>query len=130
MEQEIADLRRAPPALAAPVAAPNEAIAVTASPVKAHVPSSVVKHRENHQESHKVAHKAVKKAPVAEAAPEPPQWVLRAASPGQAWVATSAVSRDLKQLHVGDSLPGIGRVTAIQQQGDAWLVQGTTGTIR
>jgi len=63
--------------------------------------------------------------------PEAPvSWVLRAASPGQAWVATSAQAHDLKEVHVGDTLPGIGQVTAIQQEGDNWVVKGSKGMIQ
>ncbi len=78
--------------------------------------------------THKTAHQHVKKAPVEDKAES--NWVLRAASPGQAWVATSATSHDLKQVQVGDKLTGIGRVTAIQKQGDAWIVRGTKGSIQ
>jgi hypothetical protein len=45
-------------------------------------------------------------------------------------VADSANSRNLKALHVGDELNGIGRVTAIQQNNGGWIVQGTKGSIQ
>ena len=60
----------------------------------------------------------------------PPVWVLRAAVPGQAWVASNATSRDLRPVKVGDMLQGIGRVTAIQQQEGGWIVRGVQGVIR
>jgi len=56
--------------------------------------------------------------------------VLRAASNGQAWVSNSVNSTDLKEVQVGDSLPGIGRVTDIKMQGDKWVIQGTKGTLQ
>jgi len=57
-------------------------------------------------------------------------WVLRAAVPGQAWLSLDATSTDLKQVKVGDSVPGIGKVTAITHMGDNWIVQGSAGTIK
>jgi hypothetical protein len=81
---------------------------------------------------HKAAHKTTKKTSE-EAALSPPhstRWVLRAAMPGQAWVSTTPTSRELKQLQVGDTLEGIGKITAIQQQGNNWVVQGTKGLIQ
>jgi hypothetical protein len=57
-------------------------------------------------------------------------WVLRAATPDEAWVAKDASSRDLRPVHVGDQLPGIGRVQAIRQNGDSWVVQGSEATLR
>lgn len=71
---------------------------------------------------------ATPKAPAAPKAVR--QWTLRAASPGLAWIAPSASSQDLRQVEVGDTLPGVGRVTAIEMQGDAWTVRGTKGIIR
>ena len=77
---------------------------------------------------HKTSRQHVKRAPVEDQAES--NWILRAASPGQAWVATSATTHELKQVQVGDKLSGIGRVTAIQKQGDAWIVRGTKGSIQ
>ena len=77
---------------------------------------------------HKAASKTTKK-PV-ETAIETTHWVLRAAAPGQAWVSSNPTSSDLKEIHVGDSVPGIGRVTAIQQNNGAWIVQGTSGSLQ
>lgn len=57
------------------------------------------------------------------------RWVLRAASPDEAWVSKTASSRDLRPVHVGDTLPGIGRVKSIDQVGDGWVVKGTSGSV-
>ncbi len=57
-------------------------------------------------------------------------WVLRAAVPGEAWVASSSATRELKPVRVGETLEGVGRVTSIQQKDGAWVVEGTKGTIR
>ncbi|MDE2029969.1 MAG: hypothetical protein KGI97_05315, partial [Alphaproteobacteria bacterium] len=80
-----------------------------------------------HAAPHKTARKAPRRATRHAAAP---RWILRAALPGQAWVATSATSRDLHHLRVGDTLEGIGRVTAIEASGNGWIVRGTAGEIR
>jgi hypothetical protein len=57
-------------------------------------------------------------------------WVLRAATPGEAWVATSADSAELHHVQVGDELPGVGTVTAITQGDSGWVVQGTSGAVK
>ena len=57
-------------------------------------------------------------------------WVLRAATMDEAWVAKGATTRQLRPVHVGDELAGIGRITSIQQEGSGWVVQGTAGTIQ
>lgn len=125
LEQQLAELQHggAAPALSAPPSSAEVLSAENSAPA----PKPAKSHLSRHKAIHRVAHKPVRKAP--EAKPEP-QWVLRAATPGQAWVASSATSRDLKQLQVGDQLAGIGRVTAIQQQDGNWVVQGTKGKIQ
>jgi uncharacterized coiled-coil protein SlyX len=70
-------------------------------------------------------HEGVKPAPA-----KPNTWVLRAATPGEAWVAKGSETRELRPVHVGEELSGIGRVTSIKQVGDTWVVQGTHGTVR
>jgi hypothetical protein len=57
-------------------------------------------------------------------------WVLRAATPGEAWVAADAHTTELKHVQVGDSLPGIGAIRTIHQTPGGWEIEGTTGTIR
>jgi intracellular multiplication protein IcmG len=94
----------------------------------------VVKARTTHHTASTV--KVARKAPVAERTRTPQEsevttsWVLRAATPGQAWIAVSSTANDLKEVQVGDTLPGIGKVTAITQYNGAWVVQGTKGEIR
>jgi len=58
----------------------------------------------------------------------PQTWELRSAADGVAWVSRPA-DNQLYRVSVGDELPGVGRVTAIRQQGDSWIVVGTTGQI-
>lgn len=73
----------------------------------------------------KPAHK-----PVASETVGTSKWVLRAATPEQAWVAPSATSRELRPVRVGDTLPGVGRITAISLDGDNWTLRGTAGTLK
>ena len=56
------------------------------------------------------------------------RWELRAAQPGRAWVSRPG-ERDMQSVEVGQSLTGIGRVTAILYQNGRWTVQGTSGQI-
>lgn len=56
-------------------------------------------------------------------------WELRSASDGVAWVSRPA-DNQLFRIAVGDQVPGLGRITAIRQQGEAWVVVGTEGQIR
>ncbi len=66
------------------------------------------------------APKAVKKAPV--------QWVLKGAQPGRAMVSQPGES-DMRSVAIGDTLPGIGRITAISYENGRWQVLGTQGAI-
>ncbi len=57
------------------------------------------------------------------------KWVLKAAKPGVAWVAKKG-SGDLLMVETGDSLPGVGNVTAIVKSSSGrWVVNGTKGRI-
>ena len=56
------------------------------------------------------------------------RWVLRGAQPGQAMVARAGDS-DVQTVRVGDSLPGIGRITEIVYIDGRWKVRGTSGDI-
>lgn len=71
-----------------------------------------------------------KKALSSGAASSPSGWVLRAATPDAAWVSTSSHASELRRVGVGESLPGIGRVVEIRQNGDVWEVVGSSGTLR
>jgi intracellular multiplication protein IcmG len=59
-----------------------------------------------------------------------PHWILRAATPTEAWVSTDPFSPDLHHVQIGDTLPGIGKITAIHQRGDSWMVVGSKGTLK
>ncbi len=67
---------------------------------------------------------ATKKAPVVRKS-----WVLRSAKPGMAWISEKG-SAEIKTISVGDTVSGIGKVTAIaKDDGGRWVVNGTQGKI-
>lgn len=69
-------------------------------------------------------------APKPKAAPAATgRWELRAAQPGRAWVSKLG-ERDMQGIEVGQSLPGVGRITAITYQNGRWTVTGTQGRIQ
>jgi len=56
-------------------------------------------------------------------------WVLRSAKPGLAWISEKG-SAEIKTISVGDTVSGIGKVTAIaKDEGGRWVVNGTQGKI-
>jgi len=65
--------------------------------------------------------------------PAPPSssggWELRAAQPGKAWVSKRG-QRDIQSVELGQTLPGIGKVTEITNINGLWTVVGTTGSIK
>lgn len=114
LKKEIADLRARPVAPAPSRTPPKEEVSETktdSSPAVA------------------PAKKVAPPKPIVAAKPAPSNWELRAAQPGRAWVSPQG-SRDMQSVVVGDTLPGIGRVTGIVFQGNQWTVIGTQGQIR
>lgn len=58
-----------------------------------------------------------------------PEWVLRSAKPGQAWVSESG-SSEMRSIAVGDILAGIGKIESISlNDQNKWVVKGTRGSI-
>ena len=93
-------------------------------------------HKPHHMATVAKPHKPVRSAkpasqtPVAQpvaAAHEP--WMLRAATPNEAWVAKDVNTSELRHIQVGDTLPGIGQVKGIHQTGNGWTIEGSQGTI-
>jgi hypothetical protein len=77
--------------------------------------------------------KRAKTAPVsshAQSAPAAaPDWVLKSAKPGMAWVAEKG-SGELSTISVGGALRGIGKITSIEKDSSGrWVVNGTEGKI-
>lgn len=132
LEQEITTINSRPapaatrpvPAHAVPSVTSNEPEAISVPAV--HVATTVS--APHHKVAHKASHKQAKKA--ASEAKKSNKLVLRAASPGQAWVASGSSSTELKEVHVGDKLPGVGRIKSIEMQGDNWVVSGTKGSLK
>ena len=126
IEQQVEQLQHAPPvasssAPAVPVAAAQMTENTADTPA---VPSPVHK---KPMPKHKKAKTAAQKT--AKPATTPVKWVLRAATPDEAWVAKDESSSELHHVRVGDELSGIGHVTAITQTGDSWTIQGSAGTV-
>ncbi len=57
------------------------------------------------------------------------QWELRAAQPGKAWVSQKG-REDLQPIVIGDTLSGLGRITAISFNNNRWIVTGQNGSIK
>ncbi|MCB1538624.1 MAG: hypothetical protein KDJ49_06590 [Alphaproteobacteria bacterium] len=53
-------------------------------------------------------------------------WSLRGARPGHAVLARGG---DMREVGVGDDVPGLGQVTGIASIGGRWVVQGTQGRL-
>jgi hypothetical protein len=72
---------------------------------------------------------AVKSTPKAAAPAKRVSWTLRSAKPGMAWVSEKG-SNEMRTVSVGDTLPGIGKVTSIATDAQGrWVVNGTRGSI-
>ncbi len=61
-------------------------------------------------------------------APSSGKWELRAAQPGRAWVSKPG-DRDMQSVEVGQKLPGVGTIAAIEYQNGRWVVRGSEGQI-
>jgi len=120
LEQELAAIHQPAPKLAAPTVLPGNSPVIADGSI--HTPKPTPHHASSRI---KVSHKPMPSQKMAVSS-----WVLRAASPGQAWVAPNATSHDLKQVQIGDTLEGIGTVTAITQNNGNWVIQGNKGTIQ
>lgn len=58
-----------------------------------------------------------------------PRWILKGAKPGTAWISSPG-SNEIRTVNVGQSLPGLGRVTAVvKDSNDHWVVNATNGRI-
>jgi hypothetical protein len=119
IEQQLAQLQH-PVVAPLPVTATGESITPKATYKTKH---ASVSPKTNKKTSYASSHHM--KKPTAST-----HWVLRAATPDEAWVAVSATAPALRHVMVGDDLPGVGRIRAIHQNGDMWVLEGTRGTIR
>jgi hypothetical protein len=77
------------------------------------------------------AHKAAAPSHKSSAPVENPSgFVLRGATPGSAWVAPVGNPGALRQVTMGETLPGIGQIIAIHNYNGRWFVEGTNGFIQ
>lgn len=56
-------------------------------------------------------------------------WELRSAQPGKAMIARKGQANDLRSVSVGDTVPGLGKIQAIEQGTSGWVVRGTLGRV-
>jgi hypothetical protein len=108
------------PAAAAPPVSQDltQPVAAPASQQEAPVTQPPAHHAHKHDISH--GHPSGDKSDV--------HWELKSAEPGQAYVSPPGRD-DMVNIHVGDTLPGVGRITAISESGGQWIVTGTEGKI-
>jgi len=135
IEQQLEQMQHNAPTVTSPPMAASESstVAELAPKKSAAKPSAHVTHKASsktarHKKSQAVAHKSTPHATVA-ISPSP-HWILRAATPDEAWVATNDFSPELRHIQIGDTLTGIGRVLAIHQNGDNWVIEGSQGTVQ
>jgi hypothetical protein len=121
IEQDVMKLQQAPMAMAKPLPVPAAAI----KPPHHTKPKAVTP--VNAKPAPRPAAKPILAATPTSA---PLAWVLRAATPGEAWVSQGANSSELKHIRVGDDLSGVGQVTAIRQDGGRWTIEGTKGSLQ
>ncbi len=108
----------------------KEAEASVVIPSMDEAPAPVIKKTVSHAtHTSKPVHHKAKKVPSSVASVKN-RMVLRAASPDEAWIAKDQMTTDLQPVHVGDTVSGIGTVTAIRDDNGIWVVDGTHGSIR
>lgn len=142
VEQQLAQLEHAPatPPVLTLSSTTSEPEAATENNVFPSVKSNVLPSAKStaHTSKHRAArtHRSTKKASAAKSVAHTSKssapaskWVLRAATPDEAWVAKDSTTSDLRHIMVGDELQGIGRIKAIHQVGDTWTVEGTKGNL-
>jgi intracellular multiplication protein IcmG len=56
------------------------------------------------------------------------KWELRAAQPGRAWIARAG-SSEMQTIEIGDTVQGLGRISAISYTNGRWVIEGTQGNI-
>lgn len=114
LEQKLADAARAP-APEKQAAAPKEV-----KPVAAKTEKPAAK---------KTPTSAPQQAKAPEAAPaKVVSWELKAAQPGKAVLASRSTG-DTRNVAVGDTVDGLGKITAISNDTGRWTVRGTKGQV-
>lgn len=114
LEQKLADAERAP--------APEKAASAPKAAKQAAAPDA--------------EKPAAKKAPAAATTAKAPaaapakvvSWELKAAQPGKAVLASRSTG-DTRNVSVGDTVDGLGKITAISNESGRWTVRGTKGQV-
>lgn len=57
-----------------------------------------------------------------------PKWTLRSAGPGRAVISPQDGS-DMRQVEIGDNVPGLGRIRSISVENGRWVVRGENGSV-
>lgn len=70
----------------------------------------------------------VKKPVAVKAKPAKQNWTLKSASSTKA-ILSDKTTGDLKTVHVGDTVVGLGRIVSISDSTSAWVVKGTLGSV-
>ena len=73
------------------------------------------------------------KAPAQKPVPEAQKtqsvkWIMRSAQPGQAMISREG-SNDLFSVQIGETIKGLGKITAIEQENDRWVIRGTQNSV-
>jgi hypothetical protein len=99
----------------------------SSQPVKAH--SSADKETAPAPKAQKKAARPVHKAAAPKSFSLAPEWVLKSAKPGSAMIAERG-SNELRTIHVGDTLAGVGKIESIgKDEAGRWVVAGSRGRI-
>ena len=56
------------------------------------------------------------------------EWVLKSAGPGRATLSPKD-SSDMRQVEVGDVVPGLGRIQSISIEDNRWIVRGEKSSV-
>lgn len=122
LDAKLSTLTTPPPVATKKVAVPVQPVEETPVPppvaIKA-APKALIP-----DEAPKQAPRSAPQAPAAAS----PRWELRFAQPGKAMLAEKG-SSDFRTVEIGDTLPGLGKITIIGQEQGRWVVRGTRGSV-
>jgi intracellular multiplication protein IcmG len=112
--------------VSAPSDGPSE---VSPAPVKRTTARKAAAPKKAKKEQWDEAYSPSRSTPVAVSSPASSGsggWELRGATPGR---ATLARGNDIREIGVGESVPGLGEITGVAQMNGKWVVQGTQGRL-
>ncbi len=103
-------------------AQPDKSVAHTSSPTK--------KVKKSADKKPALVASTRKKTAAPTAAAKANVWVLRAVTADTAWVASPTAGDELKEVHVGDVVPGLGTIKAITNKSGHWVVVGSLRNLK